>query len=179
MVLPANRLTLRLTWKSYWLMQCQDNATGCGIMSHVWGMMLQWSSTIKVSIELPVATRYRHDMTEKLLKAKLNWNKQQQQRHKGCAHYIILVFFVTQIRRWGLIPCFVQLSASESWDSGFESLLRHIHHLTERDTRRLTCLVSDVRDRVRNRGQDNVTTINTGSSVRRIAMYVWKLRKVY
>ena len=28
--------------------------TGCGIMSSVWGMMLQRGSTIKVSIELPV-----------------------------------------------------------------------------------------------------------------------------
>ena len=39
-----------------------------------------------MSIELPVATRHRRDMTEKLLKATLNPNKQQQQ-HKGCAHY--------------------------------------------------------------------------------------------
>ena len=59
--------------------------TGCGIMSSVWGMILQWRSTIKVSTELPVATRHRHDMAEKLLEATLNPNKQQQ--HKGCAHY--------------------------------------------------------------------------------------------
>ena len=32
-----------------------------------------------MSVELPVATRHRRDMTEKLLKAKLNPNKQQQQ----------------------------------------------------------------------------------------------------
>ena len=38
--------------------------------------------TIKVSIELPVATRRRRDMTEKLLKVTLNPNKQQQQT--GC-----------------------------------------------------------------------------------------------
>ena len=48
-------------------------------MSSVWGMILQWGSTIKVSLELPVATRHRRDMTEKLLKATLNTNKQQQQ----------------------------------------------------------------------------------------------------
>ena len=59
--------------------------TGCGIMSSLWGMILQRRSTIKVSIKLPVATRHRRDMTEKLLKATLNPNKQQQQ-HKGCAH---------------------------------------------------------------------------------------------
>ena len=64
--------------------------------------------------------------------------------------------------------CFVQLSASGSWGSGFESLLRHIYHLTERDTSRLTCIASDIRDRVRNRDQDNETNINTGSGVRRI-----------
>ena len=43
-------------------------------MSSVWDMILQWGSTIKVSIELPVATRHRRDMTEKLLKATLNPN---------------------------------------------------------------------------------------------------------
>ena len=52
--------------------------TGCGIMSSVWGMILQCDSTIKVSIELPVATRHRRDMTEKLFKATLNPKKQQQ-----------------------------------------------------------------------------------------------------
>ena len=48
-------------------------------MSSVWGMILHWGSTIEVSIELPVATRHRRDMTEKLLKATLNPNEQQQQ----------------------------------------------------------------------------------------------------
>ena len=48
-------------------------------MTSVWGMILQWGSTTKVSTELPVATRHRRDMTEKLLKATLNPNKQQQQ----------------------------------------------------------------------------------------------------
>ena len=42
--------------------QCQDNVTGCGIMSGVWSMMLQLRSTIKVSIELPVVTRRRRDV---------------------------------------------------------------------------------------------------------------------
>ena len=51
--------------------------TGCGIMSSVRGMLLQGGSTIKVSIERPVATRHRRDMTEKLLKVTLNPNKQQ------------------------------------------------------------------------------------------------------
>ena len=37
-------------------------------------MILQWGGTIKVSTELPVATRHRRDMTEKLLKAMLNPN---------------------------------------------------------------------------------------------------------
>ena len=48
--------------------------TGCGIMSSVWDMILQSGSTIKVSIELLVATRHPRDMTEKLLKATLNLN---------------------------------------------------------------------------------------------------------
>ena len=47
-------------------------------MSSVCGMILQWGSAIKVSNELPVVTRHRRDMTEKLLKATLNPNKQQQ-----------------------------------------------------------------------------------------------------
>ena len=58
---------------------CQDTVTGCGIMSSVWGMILQWGSTIKVSIELPVASRHCHDMTEKLLKATINRNKQEEE----------------------------------------------------------------------------------------------------
>ena len=37
-------------------------------------MILQAGSTIKVGIELPVATRHRCDMTEKLLKVMLNSN---------------------------------------------------------------------------------------------------------
>ena len=114
--------------------------TGRGIVSSVWGMILQCRNTVKVSIELPVATRHHRYMTEKLLKATFNPNKQQQQ-HKGCAHYTV---------------------------HSLESLLRHIYHLTERDTRMLTCIASYVGDRVRNRGQDNVTNINTGSGVGRI-----------
>ena len=39
--------------------------TGYGIMSSVWGMILQRGSTIKVSTELHVAKRHRRDMTEK------------------------------------------------------------------------------------------------------------------
>ena len=35
---------------------------------------------MKVNTELPVVTRHRRDMTEKLLKATLNPNKQQQQQ---------------------------------------------------------------------------------------------------
>ena len=42
-------------------------------MSSVRGMILQWGSTIKVSIE------HRRDITEKLLKATLNPKQQQQQ----------------------------------------------------------------------------------------------------
>ena len=47
--------------------------TGCGFMSSVLGMIhvLQSASTLKVTIELPVATRHRRNMTEKLLKAML------------------------------------------------------------------------------------------------------------
>ena len=57
--------------------------TGCGIMSSVWDMILQRDSTIKVSIELPVATRHRRDMTEKLLKATLNPNSHTQSNLEG------------------------------------------------------------------------------------------------
>ena len=55
------------------ILAAQDYVTGYSIMSSVWGMILQWGSTIKVSTELPVATRHLRDMSEKLLK-----NKQQQ-----------------------------------------------------------------------------------------------------
>ena len=49
-------------------------------VSSVWGMIPQCGSTIKVSTELPVATRNRRDMTEKLLKVTYNPNKQQQEQ---------------------------------------------------------------------------------------------------
>ena len=45
-------------------------------------MILQSASTIKVSTELPVASRHRRDITKKLLKATLNPNKQQQQQQQ-------------------------------------------------------------------------------------------------
>ena len=54
--------------------------TGCGIMSSVWDMILQWGSTIKVSIELPVAPSHHRDMTEKL-KATLNPNTHTHHMH--------------------------------------------------------------------------------------------------
>ena len=41
----------------------------------VWGMIFQWVSTLKVSIELPVISRHRRDMTERLLKATLSPNQ--------------------------------------------------------------------------------------------------------
>ena len=99
-------------------------------------------------------------MTEKLLKATLNPNKQQQE-HKGCAHYNVHSSNTNQTMRFDSHV----LSRSVLRDREIVGL-RHIYHLTERDTRMLTCIASDVRDRVR--GQDNVTHINTGSSVRRI-----------
>ena len=49
-------------------------------MPNVCEMIFQWGSTIKVGIELPAATRHRRDLTEKLLEAALNPNKQQQQQ---------------------------------------------------------------------------------------------------
>ena len=125
-------------------------------------MILQCRNKIKVSIELPVATRHCRDMTEKLLKATLNPNKQQQER-KGCAYYNVHSRHTNQTMRFDQHV----LSPSVLRDPEIVGL-RHIYHLTERDRRMLTCIASDVRDRVRNRGQDNVTNINTGSGVRRI-----------
>ena len=69
-------------------------------MSSALGMVLQRLNTIKVSTELPVATRYRRDMTEQLLKATLNPNKQKQQ-HKGCAHYTGHSRHINQTLRFG------------------------------------------------------------------------------
>ena len=70
-------------------------------MSSVWGMILQWYSTIKVSIELPAAIRHRRHMTEKLLKATLNPDKQQQPQKKktivswlsACALLYLMPFY--------------------------------------------------------------------------------------
>ena len=59
-------------------------------MSRVWDMILQWGSTIKVSIELPVTTRHCRDMTEKLLKAMLNLNTHT---HTHTVWYLVGPFF--------------------------------------------------------------------------------------
>ena len=50
--------------------------SGYGIMSSVWGMILQRGSTKTWATNLSVATKNRRDMTEQLLKAKFNKNKQ-------------------------------------------------------------------------------------------------------
>ena len=135
-------------------------------MSSVWGMILQWHNIINVSIELTVATRHRHNMTEKLLNATLNPNKQLQQ-HKGCAHYIGPSRHTNQMLKFD--PHL--LSSSVLRDRAIVDLnpcWKYILLNRERHTSRLTCIASEVRDRVRNRGQDNVTNINTGSGARRI-----------
>ena len=65
-------------------------------MPSVWDMILQWGSTLKVSIELPAATRHRRDMTEKMLKATLNPNKHTHTHtHKEIYVWIIIniIFF--------------------------------------------------------------------------------------
>ena len=117
---------------------------------------------MNASIKLPIATRHRRDMTEKLLKATLNPNKQQ---HKGCAHYNGHSRHTIQTLRFDPhVWSSSVLRAREIVE--FESLLRHMYHFTERHTKRLTCIASDLRDSVRNRGQANVTNINTGSGVR-------------
>ena len=41
----------------------------------VLGMIFQWGSTLKVSIELPVTSRHRRDKTERLLKVTLSPNQ--------------------------------------------------------------------------------------------------------
>ena len=41
------KMVLELNVQSQdWLTQCEDNVTGCGIMSSVWGMIFYWGSTM-------------------------------------------------------------------------------------------------------------------------------------
>ena len=54
----------------------RPNVTGCGIMSSVWGMIFQLGSTVKVSVELHVATR--HHRVESDVKP-----EQQPQKFRG------------------------------------------------------------------------------------------------
>ena len=58
---------------------CQYNVTG-GIKLSVWDLIRQGGSKIKVSTELPVAIRYRHDMTERLLKTTVNPNNTKRNK---------------------------------------------------------------------------------------------------
>ena len=69
---------LSQTVQAHWPLSYRATWSTCDI----WGMILQWGSTMKVCTELPVTTRHHHDMTEKLLKATLNPNKQQQPGRK-------------------------------------------------------------------------------------------------
>ena len=53
-----------------------------------------------MSIELPVATRHRRDMTEKLLKATLTPNKQQQQQQERRELGALLVVYMSVNILW-------------------------------------------------------------------------------
>ena len=68
-----------------------------------------WGSTIKVSIELPVATRHRHDMTEKLLKATLNPNTHTHthtQKKKSVQHvFKMLEYSLNSIFYGSMVSC--------------------------------------------------------------------------
>ena len=46
----------------------------------VWDVIVQWGSTLKVSIELPATSRHRRDMTERLLKGTLSPNQTNNSR---------------------------------------------------------------------------------------------------
>ena len=97
MILAASRLALRLTGKSYdRSRQCQDNVIGCGIVSSVWGMILQCRNTIKVSIELPVTTRHRRDITEKLLKATLTRTNNENTKDVPIIMELFIMIVYTQ-----------------------------------------------------------------------------------
>ena len=76
-------------------------------MSCVWGMILQWGSTIEVSIEL----RHRCDMTEILLKGSLNLNKQ----HK---HFIVETDQNVQKNRKIWCSEYSKIKWASSWDYG-------------------------------------------------------------
>ena len=54
--------------RGLWNIKVVKNGNSC---SSLGSLTLHWSSTIKVSLELPATTRHRCDMTEKLLKSTL------------------------------------------------------------------------------------------------------------
>ena len=89
----------------------QDNVTGCGVMSSVWGMILQWGSTIKVSIELPVTTRHRRDMTENCWKrlkiVESNFKPEQTNKQNWWTNWLASVAFNTPLHDDG---CFKLLT---------------------------------------------------------------------
>ena len=72
-------------------------------MSSVWGMILQWRNTIKVSTELPVATRHRRDMTEKLLKATLKGKKKVQEESQ--AEVAANLWYQEEEKKWHRLMC--------------------------------------------------------------------------
>ena len=78
----------------------------------VWGMIFQWGSTLKVSIELPVTSRHRRDMTERLLKATLSPNQTNNQKTATCSQ--IRVKFGAENIHILNVQCIVTLLAQQT-----------------------------------------------------------------
>ena len=90
----------------------------------VWGVIFQWGSTLKVSIELPATSRHRRDMTERLLKATLSPNQSNQMwlvespcRGIGSWLLCFLAYLSTKCSWWAIVvsqcpSCVVRRAAS-------------------------------------------------------------------
>ena len=118
-----------------------------GISCHsVWGMIFQWGSTLKVSIELPVTSRHHRDMTERLLNAMLSPN--QTNNHVNCLHCrwflwnIRQAYFLTGLM--GKKKQNFRISATALCDNESPILQRE----TTSDNRKLASLASHLYDKL-------------------------------
>ena len=77
-----NRTSCSFAWHSALRRRARTGQFSVSIMwlggiscQSVWGVIFQWGSTLKVSIELPATSRHRRDITKRLLKAMLSPNQ--------------------------------------------------------------------------------------------------------
>ena len=123
------------------------NVTRWNIMSSLRGVIFQWGSTLKVSIELPATSRHRRDMTERLLIATLSPNKTKQTNKLIGNHNLRRPIWAYTVCYWLSVRILrVNTVYANSWDPAHPEQLRTlirtfaVRRAEQRETRTLVRL---------------------------------------